>query len=239
MPANPLIRRYYVTALKRNGRPVPEELREVPEMDFPLEKQNVLIVFANGRSAALRQIALYIPIIIPGYATVATVAWPVCEFYPPVCTGLKITAGAKDYRTAPLADMDGIFAAEYYRRLPGMLVRICLSTAVKEIGAYAATRAASDANGYAGLAVGISSAAYKALFNTADTRTWEILPKEFQAVQIPMPPDRKLILAPEGNGALQPFTIQLPGTSGSAIVYVNAPGPYQESLTYRIFNLNQ
>lgn len=234
VPDNPLVRRYYVTGLRKTGRTIPAELKDVPPLDFSPGEKNVLVVFANGRSAALRQIALYIPIIIPHYATVVTVAWPVCAFYPAPFRTLHITADGKSYTTSTIADMDGILAAEYNRRLPGMILRICLSTAVKEIGSYVATRAASQANGWAGLATAVGTSAYKVAFNTADTRTWEILPREFQIAQFAMPKDRKLLLGPDNYN---PVTINLPETAGSAIVFVNLPGNAPGAFTYRVFSL--
>ncbi len=234
MPGNPMVQRYYVTCLRKTGRMIPAELQNVPPLDFSPGEKNVLVVFANGRSAALRQIALYIPIVIPHYATVVTVAWPVCEFYPAPFRALHVTADGKSYTTSTIADMDGILAAEYNRRLPGMILRICLSTAVKEIGSYVATRAASEANGWAGLATAVGTSAYKAVFNTADTRTWEILPKEFQIAQFAMPKDRKLQLGPDNYS---PVTINLPETAGSAIVFVNVPGNAPGAFTYRVFSL--
>ena len=234
MPGNPLVKRYYVTCLLKTGRSIPAELKDIPPLDFAPDKGNVLVVFANGRSAALRQIALYIPIFIPGYATVVSVAWPVCEFYPAPLQTLNLTADGKNMRTTAIADMDGILAAEYNKRLPGMILRICLSTAVKEIGAYMATRAAAEANGWAGVATAVGTSVYKAAFNTADTRTWEILPKEFQIAQFAMPKDRKLVLEPDGRN---PVTIHFPDTAGSAIVFVNVPGPFPNAFTYRVFSL--
>ena len=234
LPGNPLVKQYYVTCLLKTGRPVPGELQGVRPLDFSLGENNVLVIFANGRSAALRQISLYIPIIIPHYATVVLVAWPICEFYPAPYQPLDLAADGKRYSTVKIADMDGILAAEYTRRLPGMILRICLSTAVKEIGAYMATRAAAKANGWAGLATAIGTSAYKATFNTADTRTWEILPKEFQIAQFAMPKDRKLVL---GSDSGSPMTITLPGTAGSAIVLINAPSPAPNAFTYRVFSL--
>ena len=130
--------------------------------------------------------------------------------------------------------MDGILAAEYNRRLPGMILRICLSTAVKEIGSYIATRAASHANAWAGLATAAGTTVYKVASNTADTRTWEILPKEFQIAQFAMPKDRKLVLEPASSS---PVTIDLPEAAGSAIVFVNVPGPSPAAFTYRVFSL--
>ena len=226
LPGNPTVQRYYVTCLQKTGRPIPAELQNVPPLDFSPGEKNVLVVFANGRSAALRQIALYIPIVIPGYATIVTVAWPVCEFYPAPFRTLHVTADGKSCTTSTIA--------EYNRRLPGMILRICLSTAVKEIGSYVATRAASQANGWAGLATAVGTSAYKVIFNTADTRTWEILPKEFQIAQFAMPKDRKLLLGPDSH---TPVTIDLPKTAGSAIVFVNAPGNAPGAFTYRVFSL--
>lgn len=236
MPGHPLVRQYYATCLRRIGRPVPAELSSVPSHDFSLGNDNVLVIFSNGRSAALRQISLYIPVVFPGYATVATVAWPVCEFYPAPFQSLQVTADGRSFNTLTLADMDGILAAEYNRRLPGMILRICLSTAVKEIGAYAATRAAAQANGWAGLATAVGTTAYKVMFNTADTRTWEILPKEFQIVQFTMPKDRKLKLNAPG---LNPVDVNIPPGAGSAIVLVHAPSRYPSAFSCRVYPLKQ
>jgi len=236
MPGNPLARQYYAASLRKTGRQVPAELGNVPDLDFSMADDHVLVIFADGRSAALRQIALYIPIVLPGYATLATVAWPVCEFYPAPFRTLRVTADGKSHDTVKIADMDGIMAAEYNRRLPGMILRICLSTAVKEAGAYFATRAASQANGWAGLATAAGTSIYKAMFNTADTRTWEILPKEFQITQFAMPKDRKIKLSPSGT---QQEEILLPAGAGSAIVLVHAPSHSPAAFSCRVFPLKR
>ena len=236
IPGSPLARSYYANSLRLAGRSVPEELRDVPQLDFRPTGDNVLVIFANGRGPALRQISLYIPIAFPGYATVACVAWPVCVFYPAPFRDMEIAAGGRTYRTATISDMDGIFAAEYNRRLPAMILRICLSTAVKEVGAYFATRAAAEANAWAGLAVAVGASAYKITFNTADTRAWEMLPKEFQVAQFAMPRDRKLVLSAGGS---ERTTVEIPANAGSAIVLVHAPGLVNSAFSYRVFPLNK
>ena len=236
LPGHPLVKQYYATCLRRIGREVPAELKDIPSQDFSMGNNHVLVIFANGRSAALRQISLYIPIIFPGYATVATVAWPVCEFYPAPYRSLQVTADGKRFETLPLADMDGILAAEYTRRLPGMIVRICLSTAVKEFGSYVATRAAAQANGWAGLATAAGTSIYKVMFNTADTRTWEILPKEFQIIQFAMPKNRKIMLGPAGGNQLN---IDLPPDCGSAMVLVHALSHHPAAFKCQVFPLKK
>ena len=236
MPGNPLAKQYYAACLRKIGRTVPAELQDIQDPDFLLGENHVLVIFANGRTAALRQISLYIPIILPGYATLACVAWPVCEFYPVPYQTLQVTADGNTYQTTQIADMDGIMAAEYNRRLPAMIMRICLSTAVKEIGAYAATRAAANANGWAGLATAAGTSIYKSLFNTADTRTWEILPREFQIVQFAMPKNRKIRLEPGGGYSAE---IQIPDHAGSAVIMVHAPSHIPGAVTCRVFPLKQ
>ena len=117
-----------------------------------------------------------------------------------------------------------------------MILRICLSTAVKEFGSYAATRAAAQANGWAGLATAAGTSIYKVMFNTADTRTWEILPKEFQIIQFAMPKNRKLVLGPAGGNQLN---IDLPPDCGSAVLLVHAPSRHPAAFNCQVFPLKK
>ena len=80
----------------------------------------------------------------------------------------------------------------------------------------------------------LAAAAYKAAFNTADTRTWELLPREFQIAEIPLPPDRTLTIAPNGTA---PVTVTVPPQAGSAILYVCAPAAPPAPWKYRLFEL--
>ena len=65
----------------------------------------------------------------------------------------------------------------------------------------------------------------KYVMNNADTRAWELLPKEYQIAQIPMPKDRKIHLkldSPEGREVMN-FDYELEGTAPSGVLFVNAP----------------
>lgn len=222
MPNHLMIRQYYKTVLERTGRSVPEQLKEVAVLDFPPDRDTVLVVFANGRSAAFKQIAIYFPIMT---------AWPMCEFYQAPYEYLKIVSGGRELRTMPIADMDGILAQEFNDRLPGMITRIVLSTALKEAGKYAATYAAGRENLLVGAGVYVGSSIYTAVVNTADTRSWEVLPKEFQVAQFAMPEDRLVTVDFDGQGR-QVKALTIPENCRSAIVFVNAPG--SESINYKI-----
>ena len=223
MPNNPLFRQYYVTALQKSGREIPENFADVQPFDFPLDRDCVFVVFANGRSAALQEISISFPVMT---------AWPMCEFYDAPFLNLKAEAGGRKYTSMILADMDGILAQEFDERMPGMVARIVLNTLIKEAAYYTglAVVAAQDdmdpavqAAALASIAIG--GAVYRAAMNTADTRSWEILPKEFQLTQFPMPEDKqvKLDLNLTNGGMTVSKTLRLPDDCKSAIIFVDAP----------------
>lgn len=222
MPKNPMTQRYYVTSLRLNNRTVPSSLKNVKSFDFPLNRNCVYVIAANGRSAAFKQIAAYFPIMT---------AWPVCEFYPAIFDKISVKADNRDYPTCILADMDGILAQEFNERLPLMITRIVLSTALKEAAKYAATYAAARENLLIGAGVYIGASIYTAAMNTADTRSWEILPKEFYLTQLPMPKDRKLELKFEGYRTAG-MTVDIPEDCRSAIVFVNSPS--ENNIKYHV-----
>ena len=224
MPEHPMVQGHYKAVLELSGRDIPEELQEVAAPDFPLDRDNVLVVFANGRGATFRQIGIYFPIMT---------AWPMCEFHDAPYSFLGVTADGQRLRTLTIADMDGILAQEFDDRLPGIITRIVLSTAIKEASKFAATYAVGRQNVFAGLGVFLGASIYTALMNTADTRNWEIMPKEFQIVQFPMPADHTVTLSFDGHGAAGE-TIILPENSRSAIIYVNAPS--SRAVSYKVMS---
>lgn len=232
LPGNSLIQSYYATSLRLAQHTVPEELKAVKSLDFALGRETVLVIFANGRGPAFQQNALAIPVVFPGYATLVSVAWPVCEYYTRPFKRLQIIADSAAFETVPIADMDGILAREYSERLPGMLTRIALSTAVKELGSYAITRTAARQSDLAQILAMVSLTLYKTAVNNADTRCWEMLPGEFQVVQLPMPKNRQLVLKLDGGS---PISATLPPDARSAIVYVNAPN--RAACTVRVLGL--
>ena len=212
--------RYYVTVLNKADRPVPEALHQVKPFAFPLERECVFVIFANGRSAAFRQVAVSFPIMA---------AWPMCEFYRAPFGSLEVEADGGKSSSVILADMDGILAQEFEERLPGMTARIVLGTLLKEGAYYGGLVAIGNAGMdptvklIAMLAAGIGGAAYRSAMNTADTRSWELLPKEFQLAQFPMPENREVTMVLRGNGGRRVETVRIPAESRSAIIFVSAP----------------
>lgn len=224
MPDNPVIRNYYATILKKantHTKDIPPALRTERGFDFPIDRQCVYVIFANGHSAAFRPINIYFPIMV---------AWPACEYYDAPYTELSIQADNGKNRTLIIADMDGILSREYNERLFEMVTRIVLNTIIKEGTTAAATYVAFKAHPLAGIAVYISGLIYKYTFNTADTRSWELLPKNFQITQFPMPKNHRVVVAPDDRSDLAQ-TVEIPKKARSAIIFVNAP-------SHNVFNIH-
>ena len=225
MPNNPLFKRYYVTSLVKARREIPSDYAGVKPFDFPLDRDCVYVIVAHGRTAAFRQIAIYFPIMF---------AFPVCEYYPAPFSFITVGADGQAHQAVPLADMDAIHSQEFTTRLPALIIRTITSTLIKEAAYFAAKESLSNSDlpperkHAAELAVSLGGTAYRIAMNTADTRSWEILPKEFLLTQFPMPQNRTLTIQLNGQ-VEQNLTVDIPEDSRSAILYINAPSPYNVS----------
>lgn len=215
LPNSLTAQQYYVTTLSRCGRNVPAELSLVPPFNFPLERDCVYVIYAHDLAASFKQIDIYFPLMI---------AWPICEYHPSLMPNLTVSADGMAHVAKPLANMDGILAQEFRARMPARLTRTIISALVKEAG-YIATVEALKRNNHGGEAALVSLAyrTYQAVFNTADTRTWQLLPKEYMLTQLPMPSDRTLTLT--GVTGEQAINVSIPEGCGSAIIFVNAMSP--------------
>jgi len=219
-PSNPLFARDYATVGRALNEQFPNpDLNKIQPWPYSLKRNIVYVIFANGRGPALYQVKFHMVLPWVGYTGLA---FPRYQFFPALWQGLGISAGGASLRTIPVADMDAIAADEYNRRLPVMITRIVVSYLVKETAALAATQAAQG-NDYAYVGTLIATGIYKYLFNTADTRCWETLPKEYQMVHFPIPADRRISLMPfpAGPGS-QPTVINLKNNTQVAIIYVRS-----------------
>ena len=223
LPSNPFASALHATALRNAGRPLPAELAATPAFPYPMDRDCLYVIFANGQGAALEQEAINSEDIM--------IAWPRCRFFPAAFANAQVIAGGQAVTTAPLADMDAILAEEFNERLPGIMIRTFISTLIKE-GAYrggqVAVLAANNdwrTQAITFIAVTVAGTIYRYAMNTADTRSWETLPKEFQIAQVPMPADRRVHVNLRGTLGSPSFDVAIPATCRSAILYVSAPSP--------------
>ena len=226
-PDNPLLLRDYVTVAHAIGDQTPPELAAVKPWGYPLDRNIVYVIFANGSAPALRQVKFQIVLPWVGYTGLA---FPRYEYYPAPYQNLVLTVNGQNLNTVTVGDMDAVAAEEYRQRMPVMITRIVISYLVKETASMIATQAAMQANNAAGIGAYIATGIYKYLFNTADTRCWEMLAKQYQIAHFPIPVDRVVKIMPEPSaGGSAPSLITLKPGTRFAVIYVRAVthGPLQ------------
>ncbi len=233
---NPLAQQYYVTTSQYMANKIPKELADVKPFSYPLNTNTVFVIFENGLAPALKE--QKIQIILPtGYSGIA---YSDLEYFPASTGNLKITDSAENsFKTVTISAMDSVVSQEYKDIFPGMITRLVISTIIKEGASAAAEVAAWQVGGTGGVVavVGtvIATSAYKYAFNTADTRCWQTLPREYQVAQLPRPSDGKLKLSavsPDGTmTSVEPIEVKV--EKNRAIIHVRQSG--QGNIAVRVF----
>ncbi|SMG67081.1 TPR repeat-containing protein [methanotrophic bacterial endosymbiont of Bathymodiolus sp.] len=232
-PNNQLVQRDYVSAANRIGSEIPIQLAKVQPYQYPLNNKIVYVVLFNGRAPALKQEKFQIILPYVGYTGIA---FPRYEYFPALLPGLDIdytyNKQQLSVRTEQVADFDAIMSQEYHDKLPSMITRLVISTLTKELASYAIVHAARQ-SGSSGAEIGAYALTgiYKFMFNTADTRGWETLPKEVQIAHVPMPDNGLLKIGAGGESK----EIALKKDTNIAIIYIRALSP--KNLLYKVIEL--
>jgi uncharacterized protein len=182
------------------------------------------VIFETGCAPVRDQLRISVPIIVANVSYVGA-AFPTLKPHGNYLPGLTIKAGDQAVTTSLVSDMDSVIGLDFKNELPVVITKTIASAVVKGVASYAANKAASQQNDWAGLVMRVSTAIYQAAVNIADERTWTTLPKEFQVCHFATPPDRKIELeSPDGRQRI-PVTI---GEGTINLVYVksiNATSP--------------
>jgi hypothetical protein len=236
-PDNELVRRSYVTLARATGSEIPEELKEVKPYNFSLNSKIVFVLLFNGRGAALktRKFQMILPFV--GYTGIA---FPVYEFFRNDFSDLSVSYSEKNRKKSivleSIADIDAVVLKEYNMNFPEMMTRIVTSALAKEAASYAAVLAARRAGNGFGIAAMALTGFYKYLFNNADTRSWETLPKEVAVAQFPYPDDLKVEFSFTGSkGKSYNKTLELQKNSRISIIYIRAFN--QKKLFFKLFDI--
>lgn len=248
-PGNKLIERDLVTSAIITGNDIPPALSKIKPYNYPLNDKIVFVIFATGLAPSFKQVKVQFPFPYVGYTGFA---YPELEYFPNYIKRAEVKNSSGDkYFTTVVANMDSIVSQEYSKLLPVLIMRIAVSTLAKELASIAAIEAAKMAGRQAGLPefnnalggnlAGVGGMAltslYKYTFNTADTRCWETLPKEYQITHLPMPENGTLIISnPDSKLAGQNKEIKLNPNKKMSIVYIRAPS--DEVFSIKIFEFN-
>ncbi len=235
---NPLIQQYYVTTSQYMANKIPEELAAVKPFNYPLDTNTVFVIFENGIAPAFREQKFQI-VLPTGYSGIA---YSDLEYFPVSTGGLEVTDSAgNSFKTATISAMDSVVSQEYKEIFPGMITRLVISTIIKEAASAAAITAASQANGAGGVvavvATVVGTSVYKYTFNTADTRCWQTLPREYQVAQLPRPSDGKLKLSAVSHDGtmVSAEPVEITVEKKRAIIHVRQAG--NGALSVRVFEI--
>mgnify|MGYP000858744456 CR=1 FL=1 len=182
------------------------------------------VIFENGQAPFLDQTRIDLPLPIAGGIYPVSVAFPVFQTYPNQSNSLRVTADNRTEETSLLANMDNIFAADFKAELPKIIARTIATVVIKQASSIAANQALkSTGNDVAQLIGGLAIYAAQTTINIADTRSWTLLPHDFQVCRVPTPSDGVLHIA-ETRG-YQASTLTLPNPKGHNLVYVKSVVP--------------
>ncbi len=135
-------------------------------------------------------------------------AFPYLKYRESFVPYLSVVAAGSEYRTELFTNMDEVVKTDFENELPLIITRTIISTAVKAAAAWGIHKA-TEGDIYVNLAANIATTVYQAGMNQADLRTWQTLPKQFQAARLPTPEDRILMLSLSGEAvAIPPITLQ-------------------------------
>ena len=173
----------------------------------------VYVLFENGVVPAKQEVRVDLPLFIfTNHVRYTGIALPKLAMRQRAYPYLDVVSNGATTRTAPLASMDAVVAAEFKKDLPMVVGRAVASAIAKAALQYVAQKEMGDL-------AGILAAGYSAISTAADQRIWSALPKEFQIAATSMPTDRQLVLQCPGG---QTVNIPMPSCV-NAIVCVRIP----------------
>ena len=178
------------------------------------------VIFESGSAPWLEQerIDLNLPIDKGIYSF--NVAFPI--FMPQYGVNtLQVRSGSEVHQTQMLADMNRIFGTDFQRELPRIVARTIATVVLRQAASIAANQALKNTgNDTAQVLGGLAILAAQFSVNIADTRSWTLLPQNFQICRIPTPKDGRLTLVDGRQNAV----VNLPPGHGPNLVFVKSPG---------------
>ena len=221
-PDNIQIQRDIVTCAVKAGRKIPHELSHVKPLNYSLDKNVIYIIYACGLAPALKENKIQLILPKVGYTGFAYPSIEYSEYEMPI---VKVSdSGGKVFDVYKIADMDNIISQEFKEYFYSRVSRIAASVLTKESATIAALHAVEDEenSGFIKLSILLAASIYKAAFNTADTRSWQLLPNEFYITNMPMPEDGIINITDENNIVHEQLKIDRK-KGDKAIVFVRAP----------------
>jgi hypothetical protein len=214
-----------VVGITNNARVVAEDLamaRRAANGQRP--GNNVWIIFENGQSPLFEQLNFTVPmpVFMHGGVTVrpVTVSMPRMVFQPSAYDGIQVQAGNARANTQLVGSIEGVMASEFRTRYNALLAAAVFEAVAKAAGISLVGAATQRAHPALAILADIAATA-AANVTQSDTRSWYMLPREFQAARVPAPANGQLNLRAIGGPG---ETVRVP-TDRPSIVVVKAQNP--------------
>lgn len=185
----------------------------------------VWVIFENGQSPLFEQLNFTVPmpVFMHGGVTIrpVTVSMPRMVFQPGAYSAIEMRAGNQRATTVTVASIEGVMASEFRARYDALLAAAVFEAIAKAAGISLVGAATQQASPMLAILADIAATA-AANVTQSDTRSWVMLPREFQAARLPVPANGRLELRALGGPA---ETVQLPsGRSSVVLVKAQTPG---------------
>ena len=188
-----------------------------------LQQSVTYVIFENGQGPYLEQVRVDLPLPISGGIYPANVAFPVFKTYGNQNNRLKAATENGSAETQLISSMDDVFGADFNSEKNRITSRIIAGVVIKQAASIAANQALDQTgNAFAKIGGGLALSAAQTALNVADTRSWTLLPGNFQVCCIPTPENKTLKIT-ESSGK-QSETVQL-SDDGINLVYVQSVAP--------------
>jgi hypothetical protein len=141
-------------------------------------------------------------------------------FQPSAYNGIEVQAGNQRATTQLVASIEGVMASEFRTRYNALLAAAVFEAIAKAAGISVVGAATQRAHPAVAILADLAATA-AANVTQSDTRSWYMLPTEFQAARVPVPANGQLSLRALGGPA---ETVSVP-QGRSSIVLVKAQNP--------------
>jgi len=191
-PKNTMFKNCYVSLMRQLGEHIPEKLKRVKGFNFPLNKKVVYVLFEDGLVPARKE--KLFELILPPPVGYIGIAYPIMEYFPSDAGYLQITnEKGHFYKTRVVGDFGDISSFALDKQITEIITRAVIGAMVKEATSitlqYTAKHIGNNiqpgAGDFAQLIVFAIMQVYKKMFNRADVRCWQTLPKRVQAAVFP------------------------------------------------------
>ena len=161
----------------------------------------VYVIFETGMAPRLEEksFKLVLPL---QHVPYIGLSYPTLTPNPHYVRHLVIRSSGRTVTTERVASMDAVIGCEFNNNFPGILAKHISSAITKAVATAVANETARRSrNIWIRLGTWVGTLFYQVATDTADTRSWQTLPKEFQVARLDVPPDRVIALvSPNGVG---------------------------------------